>query len=202
MSGAYRIGLTGNIATGKTTVGQMLVALGAELIDADEVAHTVMSPGGKAYAAVVAAFGPQILAADGTIDRRQLGSLVFSDSEALRRLESIVHPPVIREIEHRILASRASVVVVEAIKLLESGAAAACDAVWVTNCPELLQLERLVEGRGLSREAALQRIRAQPPQTEKIAAADVVIDTAGTLAATRAQVTAAWVDLQAQLPAG
>ncbi len=192
----YRIGLTGNIATGKTTVGHMLVDLGAELIDADRVAHAVMAPGGAAYASVIEAFGPDILAQDGTIDRGALGRRVFSDPAALRRLEALVHPPVISAVEQRIANSSASVVVVEAIKLLESGMAVSYEAIWVTTCSTATQLERLVGGRGMSRDVALQRIRAQPPQEEKIAQADVVIDTEGTLEETRFQVRAAWREIQ------
>jgi dephospho-CoA kinase len=192
----YRIGLTGNIATGKTTVGHMLVDLGAELIDADKVAHEVMAPGGDAYEPVVQAFGPEIVAQDGSIDRRALGKLVFSDPTALRLLESLVHPPVIREVERRIAASEAPVVVVEAIKLLESGMADTYEAIWVTACSAETQLTRLMRNRGLSREAALVRIHAQPPQEEKVAQADVVINTEATLDETRAQVERAWTKLE------
>lgn len=188
----YRIGLTGNIATGKSTVGEMLVALGADFIDADKVAHDVMAPGGAAYKPVIEAFGSEICAGDGTIDRGKLGEQVFSDPEALRRLEALVHPPVMRAVEQRIRASTAPVVVVEAIKLLESGMAETYDAIWVTTCPEATQVERLMTSRGLNHDAALMRVRAQPSQAAKIAGADVVITTAGSLAATREQVETAW----------
>lgn len=188
----YRIGLTGNIATGKSTVGQMLVALGAEAIDADRVAHTVIAPDGAAYDSVVGAFGADILAPDGSIDRGKLGDIVFADAEALARLEALVHPPTIAHVEQLIAASTAPVIVVEAIKLLESGMAKNYDAVWVTTCPEAAQLARLMSTRHLTRAAALRRIHAQPPQTEKIARADVVIDTGGTLDETRAEVITAW----------
>jgi dephospho-CoA kinase len=199
MSLPYRIGLTGNIATGKTTVGRILEEQGAVLIDADRVAHTAMSPGGTAYSAVTRAFGPDILSRDGVIDRRKLGSLVFSDPAALRELESLVHPAVIRAVEHQIAVSRAPVVVVEAIKLIESGMAAAYDALWVTVCEESTQVSRLIEHRGYDNATALQRIRAQPPQAEKVRAADVVITTEGTLASTRAQVEAAWDEIGPRL---
>ena len=195
----FRIGLTGNIATGKTTVGLMLEKLGAELIDADKVAHAVMAPEGKAYAPVVAAFGDGILEHDGAIDRRELGRRVFSDPVALQRLEALVHPPVIDAIEQRIASSRARVVVVEAIKLLESGMAGSYDAIWVTACSEARQLERLANTRGMRPDAALNRIRAQSPQAEKLAQADVVIDTEGTLMETELQVISAWEAIQARL---
>lgn len=198
----YCIGLTGNIATGKTTVGQMLHALGAVWIDADKVAHRMMEPGGKVYKAVTQAFGPQILGHDGTIDRGKLGNRVFSDPQALRELESLVHPAVIEAVEHQIALSEAAVVVVEAIKLLESGMAAHYQAIWVTVCDEETQVARLMQGRNLSRDAALQRIRAQPSQEDKIAVADLVITTEGSLEKTRAQVEAAWAELNALLVAG
>lgn len=188
----YRIGLTGNIATGKSTVGRMLAELGAEVIDADQLTHIVLAPHGAAYADVVAAFGVDILAPDGTINRRKLGDIVFSDAEALAQLERLVHPPVIAEVRQRIAASVAPVVVVEAIKLLESGVADDYDAIWVTTCPQAAQVKRLMKSRHLTRAEALRRIHAQPPQAEKLARADVVIDTNGALDATRAQVIAAW----------
>lgn len=195
----FRIGLTGNIATGKSTVGWMLAFLGASLIDADKVAHAAMASTGSAYAGVVEAFGPDILGEAGEIDRRALGRIVFAAPEALKRLESLVHPAVIAEVNQRIAQSTAPTVVVEAIKLLESGMANAYDAIWVTVCSEETQLTRLMETRGLSRDDALIRRRAQAPQAEKVARADVVIDTDGTLAETRAQVEAAWADLQCHL---
>jgi dephospho-CoA kinase len=191
----YRIGLTGNIATGKSAVGRMLAELGAEVIDADRITHAVLAPDGAAYPAVVAAFGADILAADGKIDRGRLGDIVFSDAEALAQLENLVHPPVIADIRRRIAASSASVVAVEAIKLLESGVADDYEAIWVTTCPETTQVARLMKSRRLTREEALRRIHAQPPQAEKIARADIVIDTSGTLDETDAQVRAAWEDI-------
>jgi dephospho-CoA kinase len=188
----YCIGLTGNIATGKSTVAGTLVELGADHIDADAVAHEVMAPGGPAYDNVVADFGPAILRADGTIDRQALGTRVFADAEALAQLEEDVHPPTIAEVDRRIAQSDAPVVVVEAIKLLESGMASQYDAIWVTTCPRAEQIDRLMEHRGYDRAEAARRVDVQPPQADKIAQADVVIDTSGTLAETRAQVEHAY----------
>ncbi len=193
----YRIGLTGNIATGKSTVGRMLEGLGAERIDADEVAHAVISQDGSAYGPVLEAFGPEIQRPDGTIDRKALGAIVFSDPLALGRLESLVHPAVIRTVDRMIASSQARVIVVEAIKLLESGMAEHYDAVWVTTCSEATQLERLVRLRQLSRADAQRRISAQPTQAAKLSRADVVIDTGGSLAETLAQVQAAWYAIPA-----
>jgi dephospho-CoA kinase len=186
------IGLTGNIGTGKSTVAAMLVELGAEAIDADRVAHEVMRAGTPAHRRVVEAFGPEILGPDGEIDRAKLGAIVFADPAALARLEAIVHPATLEAVGRRIASASAGVVVVEAIKLIESGMAGECDSVWVTTCRPGQQVRRMMGGRGLSRAEAEQRVRAQPPQEEKIARADVVIDTAGSLSWTRAQVRAAW----------
>ncbi|MCC7354682.1 MAG: dephospho-CoA kinase, partial [Anaerolineae bacterium] len=117
----YVIGLTGNIGTGKSTVLAHLAELGARVIDADKVAHEVILPGGLAYDAVLAAFGPGILAASGRIDRTKLGAIVFADPQALARLESIVHPAVFARTQELIAAAKEAIVVIEAIKLLESG---------------------------------------------------------------------------------
>ncbi len=187
------IGLTGNIACGKSTVARMLAEKGACVIDADAIAHEVIRKGTPAYDAVLRRFGPGILGPEGEIDRRRLGEIVFRDSVALRDLEAIVHPAVLAEIQRRILAcSEAPAIVVEAIKLIESGFARACDALWVVTCPEAEQVRRLMRERGFTEEEARVRIRAQPPQEEKIRQADVVIDNGGDLEATRRQVEAAW----------
>lgn len=189
------VGLTGNIGTGKSTVARMLADLGATVIDADKVAHEVMRAGTSAHAAVVEKFGPGVLTPAGEIDRKRLGALVFADSMALARLEAIVHPATIREIQRRIENTTAGVVVVEAIKLIEAGMADAYDSVWVTICQREQQIQRIVNERGLSWAEAEQRVRAQPPQEEKIARADVVIDNSRSLSQTRGQVQAAWEHL-------
>lgn len=188
----FLIGLTGNIATGKSTVASMLARLGAETVDADRVAHQVMCPGTGAHAQIVALFGPQMVAADGSIDRRRLGQLVFSDPEALARLEAIVHPPTLMEIERRISASPSDVMVIEAIKLFQSGLADRCHTVWATTCRREQQIERLVQGREISEREARWRVEAQRPQEERAARADVIIDNSGSLSETWKQVLEAW----------
>jgi len=186
------IGLTGNIATGKSTVARMLADLGADVIDADLVAHEVMLPGTPAHQAIIDHFGEAILAEDGTINRAALGAIVFAEPQALADLEALVHPAVKTVIQDQLSESDAPAAVVEAIKLLEAGLDRYCDAIWVTTAPREVQLQRLMETRGLDRAQALQRIDAQPDPALKIARADVVIDNAGTLKATRTQVERAW----------
>ena len=191
----FLVGITGNIGTGKSTVAEMLADLGAETIDADKVAHRVMRHGTDAYERIVEAFGAAIVTPHGEIDRKALGEIVFSDPRALARLEAIVHPATLEAIDRRVTAASAPVVVVEAIKLIESGLAERCDSVWVVTCRREQQIERLVRHRDLSREEARQRVDAQPPQEEKVEQADVVIDNSGSLSMTRKQVEAAWVEV-------
>jgi dephospho-CoA kinase len=198
--GPLCIGLTGNIATGKSEVARILAELGAHVIDADKVAHEVMQPGGPAYGVVVNAFGRGILAADGTIDRRKLGDIVFQDPDALLRLETAVHPATIAEIDRRIARTAAPVVVVEAIKLIEAGMHRRYHELWVVTAPQPLQSARLVATRGLTEDEAALRIDAQPPQEEKAALADVVIVNDGDLDALQEEVKAAWARILDSLP--
>ena len=192
----YVIGLTGNIATGKSVVGHMLSELGAEHIDADRLAHQVMAAGTPTCERIAAAFGTQILRPDGSIDRGKLGSIVFGDANALVRLEAIVHPEVIARTRQLIVDSTAAVVVVEAIKLIESGMVAQlCDALWVVTASRAVQIRRLVEQRRLGYEEAVLRIDAQPPQDAKVARADVVIHNDDSLESTRQQVIDAWREI-------
>jgi dephospho-CoA kinase len=195
------IGLTGGIGSGKSHVRQTLVALGAEGIDADRVAHQVIAPDGPAYTAVVTEFGPEIVGPDGCIDRAALGRRVFADPAALARLEAIVHPAVGQVLATQVAASSAPVVVIEAIKLLEAGLGRRlCDQVWVTVCPEAEQIARLATGRGMSETEARRRLANQMPAAQMIARADRVIDTDGTLAETAIQVCQAWASLGLSLP--
>ena len=192
MSDKYLIGLTGNIATGKSTVAKMLRELGATVIDADALVHELQRSGMPTYDAIVAAFGHGILDRTGEIDRKVLGSIVFADSEKLRLLESTLHPAVLIESQQRIAAATTRVVVYEAIKLLEAGRAEMCDAIWVVTARPEVQLERLMRDRHLSEADARQRIEAQPSQSEKIKRATVVIDNSDSLSETRRQVQAAF----------
>ena len=191
-TGKYVIGLTGNIATGKSVVRRMLEHLGAYTIDADALSHRVISKGAPGYQPVLDTFGKWLLDKDGQINRSKLGHLVFADQDALRQLEDIIHPYVLQAID--ILAKRASqnVIVIEAIKLLESGLRDQCDTIWVTDAPQQVQVERLMRKRGMSQEEAVQRVSAQAAQKEKLSAATVVITNNGSYDDLWKQVSEAW----------
>lgn len=188
----YLIGLTGNIATGKSAVLRTFKRLGARVIDADALAHRLMVKGTTVWQAILDEFGEGILGPEGEIDRGKLGAIVFADAEALKRLEAIVHPAITACVDELIRQATESVVVVEAIKLIEAGWHRTCDALWVVTCSKEQQLERLMRTRKLSREEALLRIEAQPPQEDKVAQADVVIDNSGTLKEMEKQVRKEW----------
>ncbi len=190
--GKYVIGLTGNIATGKSVVRRMLEHLGAYGIDADALGHRAIAQGAPAYQPVIDTFGKWILAPDGQIDRAKLGRVVFADAEALARLEKIIHPFVIQGVDLLARRAKQKVIVIEAIKLLESGLRSKCDTIWVSYAPEEIQLLRLMRKRNLSEVVARQRIAAQPPQEEKIGAADMVIRNDSTFEDTWHRVVEAW----------
>ena len=196
-TGKYIIGLTGNIATGKRVVRRMLEHLGAYTIDADSLGHRAIAKGAPGYQPVLDLFGKWIIGKDGEIDRSRLADLVFRDPVALEQLEDIVHPLVEQAVDIFIRRARQKVVVVEAIKLLESGLKTSCNTIWVTYAPESIQVERLMRKRGMSREQALERIHAQLPQSEKIAAAAVVIRNSGSYDDLWKQVSEAWKQVAA-----
>jgi len=188
----FVIGLTGNIATGKSTVARMLERLGAERIDADHLAHEQMRPGTETHAEIVRIFGTYVLADDGRIDRPRLGRIVFSDPEALAMLEGLVHPAVVAETLARIDACPKAVLCVEAIKLLEAEMAQHCDSVWVVTCSRERQIERLTSKRHMLHSEAVRRIDSQPDPALKLARADVRIENDGPLEQTWRQVLLAW----------
>ncbi len=190
---AYLIGLTGQLGSGKSAVGEILRGLGATALDADDVTRDVMRPGQPAFSAIHSAFGGRdVLGEDGTIDRAKLAQKVFGDPHALRRLEQIVWPQVIA----RVLDVRAgmfddSALVVEAVKLLESPLANVCDEIWVTVAPEATLVER-VAARGMSQGEARLRLGAQMPEADYRRRATTVIDNAADWNELRRQVEAAW----------
>lgn len=190
--GKFVIGLTGNIATGKSVVRKMLEHVGAFGIDADALSHRAIQVGAPGYQAVIDAFGKFLVDEDGQIDRSRLGQVVFSDSQALALLESIIHPLVREAVEVLISRSSSRVVVIEAIKLLESPLRDACDVIWVTRSDESQQLLRLQRNRDLTPEQAKQRMAAQSVQEEKVSYADTVILNNASIENTWDQVKAAW----------
>jgi len=191
-AGKYVIGLTGNIGTGKSVVRRMLEHNGAFGIDADSFSHRAIAKGAPGYQQVTNTFGRWIVGPDGEIDRARLGRLVFSDPEALKQLEAIVHPLVLQAVDWMVQRSNKTVIVIEAIKLLESSLRSACDSIWVVTIPPDVQVARLVQKRKMSEAEARQRITAQSPQEQKLAVANVVINNSGSFEDTWKQVMAAW----------
>lgn len=199
-----RVGLTGGIATGKTTVAAMLRELGCRLLEADKIAHQAIEPGGAAYDEVVREFGRGILTPEGLVDRKKLGAIVFAAPARLARLNAIVHPPVLAEQTRQLTAMEKAdphaIAVVEAALLIEAGFDRKLDYMIVTWCTPEQQLARLtapVVGRALTIEQAKQRIAAQMPVEEKRKRADAVVDCSGTLERTRAQVIELFAKLKA-----
>jgi len=192
------IGLTGGIASGKSAVSAMLKDLGAKVINADLVSRQVVEPGKPAWQQIVDEFQESILNKDGTINRKKLGEIVFSDPAKLDRLNKITHPYIIAEIEQQIAEHRASgegVLVLEAPLLLELGLERMVDEVWVVAVKPEVQLKRLMERDKLSVKEAQLRIESQMPLEEKLKKADRVIDNSGTLQETWDQVERIWSSL-------
>lgn len=196
---ALVLGLTGGIATGKTTVAGMLSDLGATLISADEIAHSMLEPGTPAWYAVVREFGDEILKDDRTIDRAKLGDLVFRDAEARARLEGMVHPPVLDYLSQeaaRFRSGGAGVLVIEIPLLVETSSFSLVDKVLVVAAEQETQIRRLEKRSRVSREEAIRKISSQRPLTEKVRHADWVVTTDGTLRSTKQQVSKVWDDIQ------
>ena len=192
LAGKLIIGLTGNIASGKSAVMRLAAEQGALTIDADKIVHELMDHDPDIQAAIAVAFGSEVRREDGRINRRALGQIVFNDLAALQDLEAMLHPAVRVVVAERISASPSAIVFIEAIKLLEGDLAKACHQIWVTRCQRQRQLQRLMICRGLDAEGAATRIKAQPPQEEKVALADEVLDTDGLMTETESQFMLAW----------
>jgi dephospho-CoA kinase len=197
------IGITGNIACGKTAVGHMLLELGAErYIDADAVVHKLYMAGQPIAVMVAKAFGPRVIAPDGSVDRKALGAIVFQDAESMRRLEAIVHPVVSEALANELASVTPSgIVIIDAVKLLEGGSGKFCQSKWMVVCPEEQEFTRLVARNQFSAEEAWARIRAQPSVAGRLPLIDEVIDNSGTLEDTRKQVVAAYERFCKQFPA-
>lgn len=193
------IGLTGGIASGKTTVSQRLAGLGAHIIDADSVGHAVIAPQGEAYPEVVAAFGTEILDEDGTISRKKLGAIIFADPARRAELNGISHPRMaermardIEAVRLRQSGARPLAIVLDAAILFEAGWDALCDTTWTVEAPEALAIERLVARNALTREEAQARLAAQMNNAERARRARHVIRNDGSLDALAEQVQRLW----------
>jgi dephospho-CoA kinase len=197
------IGITGNIACGKTAVGHMLLELGAgRYIDADAVVHKLYQSGQSIAVKVAEAFGPEVVAANGDIDRKALGTIVFQDSAAMRRLEEIVHPAVSQALANELArVSPTDIVIIDAVKLLEGGSGKICQSKWIVICTQELEFERLIARNDLNPEEAWARIKAQSSVEERLPLVDEVIDNSGSLEDTCRQVTAAYERFCKRFPA-
>lgn len=200
----YRVGLTGNIASGKSAVARVWQDLGAAVIDADELARAAVVPGSPGLEAVVRRFGSGVLAGDGTLDRAALRAIVFDDEEARGALESLLHPEIERlrrAREAELVAGGVSIVVHEVPLLFEVGMDAAMDVVVFVDAPEATRLERLVTLRGLDRDDALAMMRAQESADRKRERAGIVVRNDGTLEELERRAEAAWRDVEARAAA-
>jgi dephospho-CoA kinase len=194
-----RVGLTGGIGSGKSTVASMLKERGATVIDADAIARKVVEPGQPALAALVAEFGDEILREDGTLNRGELARVAFHDPEATARLNGIMHPAIKAETARLIdLAGPDAIVIHDMPLLVETGQHELVDRVVVVDVPEATQLERAVGLRGLTRDDVERRMAAQVSRQDRLAFADVVIDNSGSIDETVRQVDALWEDLQSR----
>lgn len=198
-----KVGLTGGIGAGKSEVSRLLVARGAVLIDADRIAREVVAPGTPGLAAVADAFGEEVLAADGTLDRPKLGSIVFADPAELATLNSIVHPLVGARSSELERAAAADAVVVHDVPLLtENGLAPLYDVVVVVDASPETQLDRLVRLRGMTEQDARARMAAQASRKERLEIADVVIDNDVSLSDLERRVDEVWADLARRARSG
>ena len=201
----YVIGLTGGIGSGKTTVARMLERKDAVLVSADAVGHEVYQSGRPAWQEIVDAFGRQVVAGDGTIDRKRLGAIAFSDPQQLRRLNAITHPRMKELMREKLEEERArgtEVVALEAALLFDAGWDDLTDEVWVTVAPPEVAAERTAERSGLNVEEVLSRIHAQMSNEGRIARSQVLIDTDCSLEQTRKQVDEEWERLMERLEKG
>jgi len=196
------LGITGNIACGKTVVGQMLLEMGAErYIDADAVVHRLYQPGQPIAVRVEEAFGEAVIAADGSVNRASLGEIVFHDAASMRRLESIVHPAVSVAIAQELAqVSLSGIAIIDAVKLLEGGSGAFCQSKWLVICQQEQELARLIARNHLSREEAEARLHAQSPVEARMRLVDEVIDNSGSLEETRKQVASAFERFRLKFP--
>jgi dephospho-CoA kinase len=193
-----RVGLSGGIGSGKSTVARALARRGAIVIDADAIAREVVEPGQPGLAAVVERFGPEVLDADGRLDRPKLAALVFDDATARADLNAIVHPRVAVETARRMAAASSDAIVVIDVPLLVEAARSGYDVVVIVEAPEAVRLERLIT-RGMSPDDARRRMAAQASDADRRKVADVILDNAGSEDDLERQIDALWAQLTASL---
>jgi dephospho-CoA kinase len=192
-----RVGLTGGIGAGKSEVSRRLAAQGAVIIDADAIAREVVEPGTEGLAEVVEAFGPEVLRADGSLDRPRLGDIVFADPAKRGRLNAIIHPKVAERMAELEQAAGAGAIVVHDVPLIaENGRADVYDLVVVVDAPPRSQIERLQRHRDMTRQQAEARMAAQASREQRLAIADIVLDNSGSLAELDRQVGDLWATLR------
>jgi dephospho-CoA kinase len=202
------IGLTGGIASGKSSISRMLAERGAHVIDADRIGHEVIAPDGEAYPKVIIAFGTGVLAEDGTIDRKKVAAIVFSDPEALRRLNDISHPCMaermareIRQVRARPPSERPPLILLDAAILFEAGWDGLCDRIWTVETTPELAAERLMARDAMTRAEVQARLAAQMSNPERARRAHAVIRNEGSLEALQSQVERLWEEASAGVPA-
>lgn len=199
MGKPFVLGLTGGICCGKSEAARCLESLGATHVDADASSHAVTAPGGEALPAIRKAFGEGVFNGDGTLNRAALAQIVFNDADEKRRLEGIIHPLVWERAVQEIASARTPVVVLDVPLLFESGMDALCDETWALSVPEEVQLERIMERDGLTREQARGRVASQLSMAERNARATRVFDTNRPIEDTREELRAAWTSLCGRL---
>jgi dephospho-CoA kinase len=195
------VGLTGGIASGKSTVARILAELGAPIVDADQVAREIVEPGRPAYDEIVAAFGVKILHPDGTINRKLLGAQVFADADQRKQLNAITHPRIAAATQQKLMALGAAGVrlaVYEAALLVENGIHRGLGGLIVVYCDEKEQIVRVMRRDNLSQEEAVRRVHAQAPLSDKLAVATWTIDTNGPVEETRRQVEKVWSQINTE----
>ncbi len=189
------IGLTGSFGTGKSTVAAMMKSLGADVVDADELAHEALEPRSPAYKKIIALLGPGIVGARGRINRHKVAGIIFSDRKILNRVHALMHPEVIRRMKHNIKISTARIVVLDVPLLFEAGLQRLTDAVVVVTAPRAVQIARLRRELKMPEKDIAMRIQCQMPLREKVRLADAVIDNGGDIQQTRKNVVKLWDEL-------
>lgn len=199
MARMLQVGLTGNIASGKSNAARVFAELGACIIDADIIAHELLAPGTATYRSIREAFGDEVLHPDGTVNRKKLGRIVFSETQKRLLLNGLIHPAVRNEVLRRVgelaEAETAAIIIVDAALMVESGFYKLHDRLIVVRCDPALQLSRLMARDGLQPSEARARMDAQMPVEEKLKLADYIIETSGTLRETRIQIEKIYKDL-------